>query len=270
MKLKYVGKKMKLTHIASLILLTALSPSKAGAFDHTQEALDVLERVDSGGATMLDFEAIHVDDVQAIHSKFDDIGFKVTPISSERKLALISELESSNIWWHYGDGGVIHIRFKNSRFDLLPVGYSIAGLRLHFSPDDCGGPNFVSFWISPKEAAMIGNGTEYVARTNLVYPEGDTDGLGCLTITDVILTNWRITEPLPNSRPLTQSRYYIQAANDDEIFVINDEVFSAQTFCFDMEAGDEIVFISGSPVGACTSAELLNVRTKKLCEVWCE
>ncbi|WP_375210810.1 hypothetical protein [Hyphococcus sp.] len=261
---------MKLTHIASLILLMAPSPSKAEAFDRTQEALDVLERVDSGAASMLDFEAIHVDDVQAIYSKFDDTGFKVTPISSDRKLALISELESSNIWWHYGDGGVIHIRFKTSRFDLLPLGYSIAGLRLNFSPDDCGGTNSVSFWISPKEAAIIGNGTEYVARTNLIYPEDDTDGMGCLTITDVILANWQITEALPNSRPMIQSRYYIQTAHNDELFVINDEVFSAQTFCFDMEAGDEVVFVSGSPLGACASAELLNVRTKKICKVWCE
>lgn len=68
----------------------------------------------------------------------------------------------------------------------------------------------------------------------------------------------------------TERSYVVQAAGNDETFVINDEVFKAKTYCFGMEKGDKIIFLSGSPFGACASAELLNVRTGKVCRVWCE
>ena len=67
-----------------------------------------------------------------------------------------------------------------------------------------------------------------------------------------------------------RSRYEIQASANDETFVINREVFSAKTYCFHFEQGDRVVFIEGSPVGACASAKLLNLRTGDVCEVWCE
>lgn len=64
--------------------------------------------------------------------------------------------------------------------------------------------------------------------------------------------------------------YLIQASSNDEIFVINGEVFKAKTYCFGMEKGDKVVFVSGSASGACSSAEILNLRTSKVCRVWCE
>ncbi|MBI3934685.1 MAG: hypothetical protein HY316_08315 [Acidobacteria bacterium] len=64
--------------------------------------------------------------------------------------------------------------------------------------------------------------------------------------------------------------YRIQASADDETFVVNDEVFKAKTYCFNMEKGDNVIFLSGSPLGSCVSAELLNMRTNKVCKVWCE
>lgn len=64
--------------------------------------------------------------------------------------------------------------------------------------------------------------------------------------------------------------YEIQSSDNDEIFVINDEKFQAKTYCFNMEEGDRVIFISGSPLGVCVSATLLNLRTKDKCEVWCE
>ena len=64
--------------------------------------------------------------------------------------------------------------------------------------------------------------------------------------------------------------YVVQAVADDETFVINDEVFKAKTYCFNFEKGDKVIFISGSPFGACASAQLLNLRTDRVCEVWCE
>lgn len=70
----------------------------------------------------------------------------------------------------------------------------------------------------------------------------------------------------PSSRP----SYLLQATVNDETFVINGEVFEAKTYCFNFQQGDRVIFISGSPFGVCLSAELLNMRTGNVCEVWCE
>jgi hypothetical protein len=69
-----------------------------------------------------------------------------------------------------------------------------------------------------------------------------------------------------SSRP----SYVVQAAANDETFVINDEIFEAKTYCFNFEKGDRVIFVSGSPNGGCSSAQLLNLRTEKVCSVWCE
>jgi len=63
--------------------------------------------------------------------------------------------------------------------------------------------------------------------------------------------------------------YIIEASANDETFVINGEVFKAQTYCFNFGKGDRVKFIEGSPLGACASAKLLNLRTEEMCEVWC-
>lgn len=64
--------------------------------------------------------------------------------------------------------------------------------------------------------------------------------------------------------------YQIEVSHNDELFIINDERYDAKTYCFNMEEDDEVVFLEGSPYGACASAKLLNLRTKQTCEVWCE
>lgn len=64
--------------------------------------------------------------------------------------------------------------------------------------------------------------------------------------------------------------YEIEVAHDDELFIINGEKFEAQTYCLGWEEGDEVMFLDGSPYGACASAVLLNLRTKEKCDVWCE
>jgi len=66
------------------------------------------------------------------------------------------------------------------------------------------------------------------------------------------------------------TEYEIEVSHDDELFIINGEKYEAKTYCFDMEEGDRVIFLEGSPYGACASAKLLNLRTKKVCEVWCE
>lgn len=64
--------------------------------------------------------------------------------------------------------------------------------------------------------------------------------------------------------------YEIEMAHDDEIFIINGEKFEAQTYCIGWEEGDQVVFLEGNPLGVCTSAELLNLRTRQKCDLWCE
>ncbi len=68
----------------------------------------------------------------------------------------------------------------------------------------------------------------------------------------------------------SRTSYEIEVSHNDELFVINGEKFEAQTYCFNMEEGDRVIFIEGSAFGACASATLFNLRTKNKCEVWCE
>ncbi len=84
------------------------------------------------------------------------------------------------------------------------------------------------------------------------------------------------TSPVPRQRYNAPSRstgrdsYEIEVAHNDELFIINGEKFEAQTYCLGWEEGDEVLFLEGSPLGACASAELLNLRTREKCDVWCE
>lgn len=72
------------------------------------------------------------------------------------------------------------------------------------------------------------------------------------------------------SRGSSRDSYEIEVANNDELFVINGEKFEAQTYCLGWEEGDQVMFLDGSPYGACASATLLNLRTREKCNVWCE
>lgn len=71
-------------------------------------------------------------------------------------------------------------------------------------------------------------------------------------------------------RPSGRESYEIEVAYDDELFIINGQKFEAQTYCLGWEEGDEVIFLDGDPYGACASATLLNLRTREICEVWCE
>ena len=72
------------------------------------------------------------------------------------------------------------------------------------------------------------------------------------------------------SRGSSRDSYEIEVAHNDELFVINGEKFEAQTYCLGWEEGDQVLFLDGSPYGACASATLLNLRTREKCNVWCE
>lgn len=64
--------------------------------------------------------------------------------------------------------------------------------------------------------------------------------------------------------------YEIEYAIDDEYFIVNGEKFQAQTYCLGWEEGERVVFVEGSPLGVCVSAELFNIDRKESCFVWCE
>ena len=64
--------------------------------------------------------------------------------------------------------------------------------------------------------------------------------------------------------------YPIEASSNDETFIINGNVFKAKTYCFNVNKGDRVKFVDGSANGACASAKFLNVRTGRICDVWCE
>jgi hypothetical protein len=67
-----------------------------------------------------------------------------------------------------------------------------------------------------------------------------------------------------------KAQYTVDAAANDETFVISGKVFKAKTYCFGVEKGDRVIFIEGSALGACVSAKFLDFRNDKVCSVWCE
>ncbi len=75
-----------------------------------------------------------------------------------------------------------------------------------------------------------------------------------------------------NNLPETNTKaetYKIDVSND-EVLVINGEIFEAKTYCLGFNKGDEVLFIKGSPFGACASAEILKLSNGKTCRLWCE
>jgi len=64
--------------------------------------------------------------------------------------------------------------------------------------------------------------------------------------------------------------YEIEAAVDDNKYIINDELFGAKTYCMNWDEGQRVIFMEGSPHGACATAALYNLDREEKCEVWCE
>lgn len=64
--------------------------------------------------------------------------------------------------------------------------------------------------------------------------------------------------------------YEIEVAHNDEFFIINGEKYEAKTYCLGWESDEYVIFLDGSPMGACASAVLYNINRKEKCEVWCE
>lgn len=79
-----------------------------------------------------------------------------------------------------------------------------------------------------------------------------------------------ITATLTSFNAFGATEYEIEKSINDETFIINGEVFKAKTYCFNVDEGDKVIFISGSASGACASATFINLKNGNKCEVWCE
>jgi len=74
----------------------------------------------------------------------------------------------------------------------------------------------------------------------------------------------------PEFSSSSSREFRIQAAVNDETFVIDGNVFKARTYCFGIYEGDRVIFIEGSGTGVCTSAKFIKVGSDRTCDVWCE
>ncbi len=63
--------------------------------------------------------------------------------------------------------------------------------------------------------------------------------------------------------------YEIEAAGNDEKFVIDGDLYVAQSYCLGWDEGDRVIFIDGTP-GVCVTATLYNMDREEKCDVWCE
>ena len=69
---------------------------------------------------------------------------------------------------------------------------------------------------------------------------------------------------------LGNSSYTVEASSNDEIFIVDGEVYKAQTYCIGFaDRGDEIYVVDGTH-GLCVSAKLINKSSGESCDVWCE
>lgn len=66
------------------------------------------------------------------------------------------------------------------------------------------------------------------------------------------------------------STYIVEVSYNDELFIINGEKFEAKTYCFNVNEGDKVIFLEGSPNGVCTSAVFKDLNTGTVCRCWCE
>jgi hypothetical protein len=64
--------------------------------------------------------------------------------------------------------------------------------------------------------------------------------------------------------------YMVEFAHSSQVFIINGNKYLAKTVCFNLYAGDRVMFIEGSPYGACSKATVVNMRNHEACELWCE
>jgi ribosomal protein S17 len=75
---------------------------------------------------------------------------------------------------------------------------------------------------------------------------------------------------VPSGKPSVVAMSYVQASPSAGSFLIDGIAFHAKVPCSDLRDGDPVIFLEGTPTGACVSAQILNVRSEEACELTCE
>lgn len=121
-----------------------------------------------------------------------------------------------------------------------------------------------SAWVVQPEEAAISAAWE--PGTELTLCRGQLFDADSGTMVSVQPTGHT---PRPTPSPFGAGGNRVTFA-DGTRFEINGLSFSARTTCPDLRAGDRVVFVSGSPHGACTTAVVENERSGRQCDLWCE
>ena len=178
-------------------------------------------------------------------SKYDNSPSKYSNSKSGDKRLLLKKGKSYLYIGYYvwGDGGLINF-------------FSSTGERLFYSPPET-------------DAIFDGENGEFGGSLAII---NDTKVLNVTEIGQLALVKSGVSlhEQTQASGNRATDSYQIEFAHNDELFIINGEKFEAKTYCLGWDAGDIVVFIEGSPNGACVSAVLFNVTRKETCRVWCE
>jgi hypothetical protein len=192
-------------------------------------------------------------------SKFSNSGSKFSNSSSK--------FDNSPSKYSNGKSGDQRLLLKKDS-DYFYDGYYVWG--------DEGLINFFSssgdrLFYSPPETDAIFDGEEGEFAGSIATLK-DTKVLAVTEKGQLALAKSGVTLTQDSSAPESQAQdaYLIEYAHNDELFVINGEKFEAQTYCLGWEQGESVVFIEGSALGACASAELFNLSRKESCSVWCE
>lgn len=79
---------------------------------------------------------------------------------------------------------------------------------------------------------------------------------------------WVLTLVVPAAA--VGSNFFIQRAEDNKYFTINDQLFEARNrLCWLFNEGDPVIFITGDPEGRCLTAVIQNLSNGQSCEFWC-
>ena len=72
------------------------------------------------------------------------------------------------------------------------------------------------------------------------------------------------------SSAVAATYYIVETEYNDELYIINGEKYEAQTYCYNINEGDRVIFLEGDPYGGCSTAVIYDLDTKQKCELWCE
>lgn len=98
--------------------------------------------------------------------------------------------------------------------------------------------------------------------------------LAAILILVVFYTQTSIAEVIysdEEEQNINTKTYTVQSLDsnpDSDNFVIDNQTYDPKTYC-DMAVGDRVKFVENTP-DDCVDAQLLNLRTKQICNVWCD